>query len=269
LVRPGFDDRRIKDIRARLAILQGTLEECGALKNAIAQFAPDLCIHLAWQSPGKLANDESDRQSLAGSLRLLDIAQCDHFVMAGTYTEYCSSNGPVSEDSPLCPSTFYAKCKRELEINAELNQQKKGGRFCSLRIFNVYGPWDNERRMIPSIISSIKKGELCQLRTGGQQIRDFTHVEDVANAICLVAGAKLQGIVNVGSSVATSAASVARLVAQLMGHPELLQLSDQPLPTHEAPILVSDTTRLRREAGWSPKFDLRNGLQQTVQWHSA
>ena len=269
LTRPGFDDRRIRDIRADLKIIEGTLEDSGKIQNAIRQFAPDVCVHLAWQSPGKLANDENDRLSLAGSLNLLDVAGCARFVMAGTYTEYCSSAEPVTEDSPICPATFYAKCKRELEEKASRLQKLAGRGFCSVRIFNVYGPWDNERRMIPSIISSIRRGELCELRTGGQQIRDFSHVEDVATAICLVAAAKLQGIVNIGSSVASSAASVARLVAESMGHPELLRLSDQPLPAHEPPILVADTKRLRSETGWSPKFDLRTGLQNTIQWYAA
>ena len=120
--------------------------------------------------------------------------------------------------------------------------------------------------MIPSIISSIRRGEVCELRTGGQQIRDFSHVEDVADAFCRAAEGKLQGIVNVGSSVASSSASVARLVAEMMGHPELLRLSSQPLPPHEVACLVADNGRLRRETGWNPRFDLRSGIQQTLEW---
>jgi nucleoside-diphosphate-sugar epimerase len=270
MVRPEHDGRRIQDIHNELQLVEGTLEKCHLLQKEIARFAPDVCIHLAWQSPGKMDNDVSDRRSLAGSIRLLEMmasAGCPHFVTAGTYTEYCSSMEPVAEDSSICANTFYAKCKYEFEMKAGQVQRERGKSFCSLRLFNVYGPWDNERRMIPSIISSIRKGELCELRTGGQQIRDFSHVQDVADAFCRVADAKVQGIVNVGSSVATSSASAARLVAEMMGHPELLRLSSQPLPPHEPASLVADNTRLRRETGWSPAFDLRKGIQQTIEWH--
>src|SRR5438067_7148899 len=219
MVRPKHDARRIKDICNELWLVEGTLEDCQLLQAHISRFAPDVCIHLAWQSPGKMDNDASDRQSLAGSLRLLEVlesAGCSHFVTAGTYTEYCSSPQPVAEDSAICPATFYAKCKYEFETTALQRQRAHSNSFCSLRLFNVYGPWDNERRMIPSIISSIRRGEVCELRTGGQQIRDFSHVEDVADAFCRAAEGKLQGIVNVGSSVASSSASVARLVAEMM-----------------------------------------------------
>src|SRR3954464_6144746 len=69
MVRPNSDYRRIDDIRARLEFVEGSLENCGALQKEIARFAPQVCIHLAWQSPGKLDNDQNDKQALEGSLR--------------------------------------------------------------------------------------------------------------------------------------------------------------------------------------------------------
>src|SRR3954464_10600612 len=108
LVRPKHDGRRIEDIRGRFELMQGSLEDCAALQDQIVRFAPEVCIHLAWQLPGMLDNDESDRRSLAGSLGLLEVLRspsCSHFVPAGTYTEYCSSAEPVSEDARLCPAT--------------------------------------------------------------------------------------------------------------------------------------------------------------------
>lgn len=270
LVRPGSDNRRIKNIRGKLEFVEGTIENCAALKEEIVRFAPEMCIHLAWQEPGKSGNDENDKRLLAGSLRLVDLLRagdCSHFMTAGTYVEYCSSPNPVSEDSPTCPQTFYAKSKYELEDSIAKMQQEAGKSFCSVRIFNVYGPGDGEWRLIPKIIDTIKRGKDFQLQNDGKHIRDYIHVEDVADAICRIAEAKLEGIVNVGSSVPSSVASVAGLVAEIMGRPELLKLGDKP--SHEPACLVANTSLLRRETDWTPKFELRMGIEQTVRWYLA
>src|SRR3954469_23385344 len=127
MVRPNSDYRRIDDIRNKLDLLEGSIEDCAALQNEIARFAPEVCIHLAWHSPGKLDNDQNDKKALEGSLRLLQLlrsTECRHFITAGTYTEYCSSAHPVSEDAPVCPATFYAKCKYELETTGQKMQKE-------------------------------------------------------------------------------------------------------------------------------------------------
>src|SRR3954465_14262124 len=88
MVCPKHDRRRIQDIHNELRLVEGTLEDCALLQKEIARFAPEVCIHLAWQSPGKMDNDDGDRQSLAGSIRLLEVMASvgsPHFITAGTY----------------------------------------------------------------------------------------------------------------------------------------------------------------------------------------
>ena len=100
-------------------------------------------------------------------------------------------------------------------------------------------------------------------------MRDVVHVEDAAWAIWAVARSAHVGPVNVASGVPVRVVDIAQEIAGIVGRSDLLEVGALPYCALEPPVLVADTTLLRETIGWSPRFDLRTGLTQTVEWWRA
>ena len=132
-------------------------------------------------------------------------------------------------------------------------------------MFIVYGPYDDAGRLIPSVTLALLQNRVAKV-TPGEQVRDFTHVEDAVSAIWAIARSSCTGPVNVASGVPVTVAQVARHIAAIIGKPELVDLGGLPYRPGEPKSLVADTTLLRERIGWRPRYDLEAGLKHTVEW---
>jgi nucleoside-diphosphate-sugar epimerase len=72
------------------------------------------------------------------------------------------------------------------------------------------------------------------------------------------------GVVNVASGQGVTLGDVSRKIAAIVGRPELLTVERQPPVASNPAAIVADATRLRREVGWSPRYDLTAGLRQVA-----
>lgn len=221
----------------------------------------DLGIHLAWYvEPGKYLDSPLNDEWVRASLRLAQMVRCRRWLVAGTCFEYAMTNRPLAETDPATPTTRYARAKLEL-----LRQwQALPSELVWVRIFYQYGPFEDPRRLVPHIITSLLRGQHAEL-TAGTQVRDFLHVEDVGSAIATVATSTLTGIVNIGSGTGMTVRQIAETIGELTGRPDLLAFGAKPMPPHDPPFVVADTTRLR-SLGWHPRYDLCTGLAQTIAW---
>lgn len=252
-LRPGADRRRIADLDA-LRVHPGGIDE--------VPVRPDLAVSLAWiATPGKYLTSPENRDCLEATRRLLARLEC-RAVVAGTCFEFDTSLGRLREDSPTKPTTLYAQCKDELRREVERRPDSAWVRF-----FYQYGPWEDERRLVPSVIRSLLRGEEAKISPGGQA-RDFLHVEDVASAVCAVAESRLAGCVNIGSGEAPTVKEIAAAIGEAVGRPELLRFGAVPYYEGEPMLIVADNAVLR-STSWAPRWTLREGLRHAVDWWRA
>jgi nucleoside-diphosphate-sugar epimerase len=250
-VRPGSDPRRIADLEGKLRIETGNLDDLPG--------DPELVISLAWYTvPGKYLTAPENRECLERSRRLLGKAR-GRVVLAGTCFEFDTRLGRLREDSPTRPTTLYAECKDALRQDVEKRPDSAW-----LRFFYQYGPGEDERRLVPSVIRAIQRGQEAKVSPGGQQ-RDFLHVEDVASAVVAVAESPLIGCVNIGSGEAPTVKEIATTIGKLGGHPELVRLGAVPYYEGEPMLIVADNGKLR-STGWSPRWTLHEGLRNAFDW---
>jgi nucleoside-diphosphate-sugar epimerase len=229
-------------------------EELDAL---VAVIQPDHLLHFAWYAePGKYWQAAENVDWLRISLRLL---QAFHAVggrrvaMAGTCAEYDWSQGvPLHEASPRKPATLYGVCKSALQDVLAAYSAQYGLSGVWGRIFFPYGPYERPVRLIPEVICSLLQGRVARC-TSGEHIRDFIHVDDVAEAFVALLASDVGGAVNVGSGEGVAVKDVALKIAQRLGRPDLLQLGVVPLRRHEPPSLVADIRRLTGEVGFVPR----------------
>ncbi len=268
LVMPGDPLWRLQDVAGRFAIVEGLLSDVEILRQTLAEFQPEACIHLAWYAePGKYLHSPENIPSLTASLALLnELIQvgCRQVVMAGTCAEYDTDYGYLREDTPTRPVTIYAAAKlsccllgQQIAAQAKIN-------FAWGRIFYPYGPQEDERRVVPAVIRALQKGQPFPA-TSGEQVRDYIHVEDVAAAFCALAEKQVNGVLNISSGVPVTIRQLLESIGNLIGRAELIQFGAQPYRDWEPPFVCGDNRRLK-ELGWRQRYSLATGLQQVYEW---
>jgi nucleoside-diphosphate-sugar epimerase len=272
IIKPSTSRWRIADLKDAIDIIECDLGDRASLEPQLRPNVPDVCVHLAWHGwSGPSLTAEENLSSLAASLELLRTLThvgCPRFVGIGTCFEYDPASDTMSEASPLGPQDLYGVCKHSLSNAAQALSPIARMSVAWARVFLVYGPFDDERRLVPSLTLSLIRGEPAKM-TAGEQIRDVIHVEDAASAIWAIARSAHTGPVNVASGVRVRVVDIAGEIAAIVGRPELLQVGALAYRTGEPPVLVADTTLLRDKVGWSPRYDLTAGLTQTVAWWRA
>lgn len=262
VVRPETNLWRLEDIRDSIHFIHGDLLDSSFIPHP-SPF--DLCVHLAWYvEPGKYLHSPLNKDWVEASLRLaqqLKETGCRRFVAAGTCFEYATSDPPQHESTPTAPSTLYVQSKLEL-FNA---LPSVGIDFAWVRFFYQYGPYEDPRRLMPVVINLLRRGEEAKL-VPGDRIRDYLHIEDVASAVCAIAQSNLTGAVNIGSGEPVTVRDIAMRLGRLLDHIDLIKLGALPYSPTEPMHLLADNTKLREGTGWKPRYNLEDGLCQTVDW---
>ena len=143
-----------------------------------------------------------------------------------------------------------------------------GLRVLTPRLFYSYGPYEDERRLVPSTMLRLLKGETAEL-TPGLQVRDYLHVEDAASAIWSATKSRIDVAVNIALGEPTTVAEIAEIIGDLIGRPDLILLGARDCPENEPMRILADASLLRRKIGWAPKYSLRDGLAHTLAWWEA
>ena len=128
-----------------------------------------------------------------------------------------------------------------------------------------FGPYEYPDRLVPSVIRNLLLNQEAPC-SHGKQIRSFLHSADVAAAFAAVLDSQVEGAVNIGSERRTAIAELIGEIGLQIGRPGLLRLGARPTSPQEPLILVPEIHRLRDEAGWRPRFTLREGLADTIAW---
>lgn len=267
LVRPGSDLRRLRALAPNVPVVEGTMTK-DDLPAVVERVRPEICVHLAWiATPGKYLDSLENLDHLTASLELLkalSAAGCRRVLTAGTCFEYDTTEGLLKESTRTSPRFLYASAKLALGEVFREAARVSGFEHAHLRFFYQYGPWEHAARLVPSVVRALLAGQETKT-TLGEQIRDFLHIDDVASAVTCVAESDAVGAVNVGSGVPVRVADVVRAAAEACGRPDLLRLGALAYRSGDPMFVCADASRLRA-LGWTPRFDLASGMQDTVRY---
>jgi nucleoside-diphosphate-sugar epimerase len=190
----------------------------------------------------------------------------ERFVGAGTCAEYDWRYGHCVESiTPLAPATLYGTCKNAFQkILASFSANDSLSSAWG-RVFFLYGPYENPARLTPNVITSLLRDEpaLC---SHGAQIRDFMHVSDVANAFVYLLESEATGAVNIASGKPTSIKDFVYQIADALKGHDKLRFGAIPTQKNDPVLLTADAGRLINEVGFSPKYSVETGIEQTVAW---
>lgn len=239
-------------------------------RRLVADIQPTHLMHLAWDTtPGDSLTQVANLPWLQSSLALMDAFSRhggERVFVSGTCLEYDTRGGYLSEAlTPMAPSTLYGACKHALHVALAALSRSHGLSYVWGRIFYVYGPHEDPRRLVPSVIRALLAHEPAQC-THGEQIRDYLHVQDVANAAVALLASDLQGPFNIASGQPVRLKEVIYAIARQLHREEGVQLGARPSRQDEPPILVAEMSHLFSQLDWRPAFSLETGLAETIRW---
>jgi nucleoside-diphosphate-sugar epimerase len=196
-------------------------------------------------------------------------ARTRRLVVTSTSEVYGSARTrPMSEEHPISPQSPYAASKAAADLLALAYHRSFGLPVTLLRPFNVYGPGQSARAVIPAILAQALAGG--PLRLGDvSTVRDFTFVEDTVDAFVRAAERGPAGeVLNVGTGTGLRIGEVVRRTARLLGRPLKVRTERARLRPRasEVTALVCDASRARRALGWRPRVSFDDGLARTLQW---
>jgi nucleoside-diphosphate-sugar epimerase len=272
LVRPESSLWRLDDVLSQIKIIRADLSNVSAVSGAIAQAKPELVFHLAWQGvTSAFKNDPAQLEgNLSGSLNLFEIvraAGCKVWLGIGSQAEYGPHEGILTEDTPCRPETAYGAAKLSLGRQTKELCDRAGVRYLWMRLLATYGPMDDERHLIPSVIVQLLRREIPRL-TAGEQLWDYLYVEDAREAIYRAAvtpGA--EGVFNLGSGDSHSIRSILERIRDLIDPSLELGFGEVAYPPDQVMRLETSIERLRLATGWTPQVGLDEGLARTVEWY--
>lgn len=210
---------------------------------------PEILIHLAW---GGLPNYRSLHHFASELplqfrfLRQLVESGLDSLVVAGTCFEYGMQSGCLSEGLPTRPSNPYGYAKDALRKQLEFLQAERSFQLAWARLFYMYGEGQPRTSLYAQVQEAAMKGEKIFNMSGGEQLRDYLTVSEVARQIVALAlHGRDAGIVNVCSG---EPVSIRMLVERWMREKDwalALNLGHYPYPSYEPMAFWGDASRIQ------------------------
>lgn len=229
----------------------------------------DVVFHQAGQPGVRLSWDHFETYS-AGNIittqRLLAAARhssLQRFVYASSSSVYGNAKGyPVTEDALPLPHSPYGVTKLAAEHLCSLYAKNFGVPTVSLRYFSVYGPRQRPDMAIQRLFESAAGGAPFTLYGNGQQKRDFTFVDDVVRANIAAATRALEPgeVMNIAGGEPVAMSDVLAVLRGVTGGALDARIGDEQAGDVQA--TGGDVTKARELLGWTPRVELRNGLQR-------
>lgn len=273
LVRPGHQPWRIEAIRGDVALHLADLGDRAAVETAVKRVRPDWVFHLA--AHGAYSHQRSLRAIVAtnvvGTANLLEAcleAGFEAFVNTGSSSEYGYREGAAKETDPLEPNSDYAVTKASATLLCRFTARDHGLRVPTLRLYSVFGPFEEPTRFLPTLLVHGLARRLPPL-VDPDTARDFVHVDDVCEAYvraAAVATGDPGAVYNVGTGVQTTIAAVVALAREEMGIEEEPVWRSMPGRRWDTRSWVADPSRIAEALGWRPAVPFPEGFRSTRRW---
>jgi dTDP-glucose 4,6-dehydratase len=277
----------------RYNFVQADIADFQKMRSVIAEFQPDVIMHLAAESHVDRSIDgpgEFLQTNVVGTFSLLQAAlgywntlkgeRRDgfrfHHISTDEVFGTLGDTGFFHEEYPYQPNSPYSASKAASDHFVRAWHHTYGLPTVITNCSNNYGPYHFPEKLIPLMILNALEGKPLPVYGKGENVRDWLYVDDHAEALILVAEkGKVGENYNVGGWNEKKNIDVVRAICELidelapnkLGKPrEALITYVTDRPGHDLRYAI-DATKIERELGWRPKETFESGLSKTVSWY--
>ncbi len=206
------------------------------------------------------------RTNVSGTQNVLELCRKTQagltFVSAYLYGQ--PDTLPVSESSPIRPNNPYAQSKHLAEQLCGFYAREYGVKVNIIRPFNVYGPGQDKRFLIPSIIEQALAAPTIKLKDLSPK-RDYVYLDDLLDALVLTMSCTDSlSVYNIGSGYSISVRGVVDAVQEVLETDKPV-VSEQITRRNEMDDVIADITRANTELNWYPKRSFHEGIRRIIQ----
>ncbi len=272
LLRPGYQTWRVSGIAKDVRIHEVSLEDATGIHSSVTSIKPEAVYHLA--AYGAYSSQQGMQRMVAtnllGCCSLLDACAdigVEAFVNAGSSSEYGFKDHAPQEDEALEPNSDYAITKAAASHYCRHVALSRNVNAVTVRLYSIYGPWEEPTRLIPTLIAHGLRGELPPL-VSPDVARDFVYVNDAVDAIIRIAKSTVPrgSIYNICSGEQTSLREVVEVARRVMGIRAEPVWASMPDRSWDTSVWVGNGAKIKHDIGWRAETILETGLQRTVEW---
>jgi polyisoprenyl-phosphate glycosyltransferase len=244
------------------------------VKRTINDIRPQTVFNLsAYGSYARQADTEKIHQTnYIGTLNLIRALSekgCSAFVQAGSSSEYGLNCNFPDESSELIPNSDYAVTKVSAGYLIKYYGRVNGFPCVNLRLYSVYGPWEERDRLIPTLITNGLKGIYPHL-VNKEISRDFIYIDDCTSALVKAATTACMnepGIsLNIASGIKTTLETVAHVAKELFNIKEDPHFGSMANRKWDLSQWYGNPEFTRKLIGWQFKIQFEEGIRLTAAW---
>lgn len=218
-----------------------------------------------------MAPDDFIKTDILGTYNLLEAVRqtgIKRYIQIGTDEVYGSiPRGLFKETSAFAPNSPYSASKAGADHLVRAYSITYGLPVIRTNSCNFYGPYQYPEKLIPLFITNLLEGKKVPVYGKGNQVREWIFTEDHCSAINLILKkGKFGEAYNIGTGERMKNINVTKL---LLKH---LNLGDDMIEYvkdragHDVRYAL-DSTKIKREIGFKPKFKFKDGIKETVNWY--
>ena len=250
-------------IHCNISVIEADLSE---YRDLPLEGKYDVFIHLAWCHTSGVQRDDAELQllNIQYTLDAVSLAArhgCQHFVGAGSQSEYGVVESPPSPQLAVKPESGYGVAKFAAGKFASMCCKKLGMHFNWVRILSVYGPSDRSASFISYLISSFESGCEPQV-TRCEQTWDYLYSDDAAAAFYSIINAGVDGKTYVlGSGQGRPMYEYVNAIKEMYNSNLEVNYGAIEYYPHQPMYMVADISVLCYDTGWQPTITFEEGLR--------
>jgi dTDP-glucose 4,6-dehydratase len=275
---------------ARYTFFQGNICDRDVIDSIFHQYQIDTIVHFAAETHVDRSIDNARsfiETNINGTYNLLESARdyCTdpvqnknfrfhHISTDEVFGSLEPGEAPFSEKTPYSPNSPYAASKAASDHIVRAYFHSYGLPVTISNCSNNYGPYQFPEKLIPLVITNALSGKPIPVYGDGRQIRDWLYVEDHCEAISFILKKGIPGeTYNIGGSNQPENIEIVENICSIL---DILSSSNNPhrklinyvtdRPGHDRRYAM-DISKIQKELGWFPKWDLKKGLEKTVKWY--
>jgi dolichol-phosphate mannosyltransferase len=254
------------------ALLAVDLRDPAALERVVTDVRPDAIFHLAahgaysWQTDldAMLAVNVRATEALLVAAREVGAS----LVHAGSSSEYGYQDHAPGENERVEPNSHYAVTKVAATHLCRLASATGGPQAVTLRLYSIYGPWEEPGRLMPTLVRHAARGEWPPL-VGPDTARDFVWVGDACDAFIRSAATPLRdpgAVINIASGAQTTLEAVVTTAGRVLRVESDPVWGSMPARSWDTSTWVGDPSAAERLLGWKATTPLDEGLKRMAAW---
>ena len=262
--------QNIKNIIPKLDMYEIDFSKPRIIKEKIKKIKPDVVYHLASYGVNynQTTYDKIINTNVLGTLNLFEAiseyADVNKVVNLGSCFEYAPKSKKMKEVDETNPKTVYGISKMQQTNIAKYFYKQKNLPVITLRVFNTYGPFENQNRLIPSMILAVLNHKKVYINNP-DDVRDFIFVKDVVEGLVRASKVKKSvEILNIGTSNGYSVREIVKKLSKITKYDKIAFHESKP---HEyGGRIIADITKSKSILKWEPKYTINEGLKETFEW---